>query len=173
LGYRYLQAEADWDAWSPYPTTGGRFDVDEVPTLYLAQSPEGAVAEYLHRHPEFIGMELSLVLRVWELAIDLMDNALDVRDAPAQASVGISLDRLNSQDADSSARYAECRVLAGLAINANLVGIAYPSAAAAWPKAWNLVLFGASDPSRWSAIGVQTVSPPILQNNDVRQLDSV
>lgn len=172
LVYRYLPAEADWDAWSSYPTDGGRFDADQVPTLYVAQSANGAVAEYLHRFPEFIGLSTRLILRLWELEVDLVAEALDVREEAGQAIVGITLDRLTSQEADTLVRYRECRELVRLVVGAGLAGIAYPSAAATWAGAWNLVLIGDSHASSWRGAGVRVVDPPILQQSEVRQLDA-
>ncbi|MGK2855387.1 MAG: RES family NAD+ phosphorylase [Microbacteriaceae bacterium] len=166
--YRYTPRDPTFDPAAPW-LGNGRFDMDAVKTLYVAYSAKGAVAEYFRRHPELLGLASEMIMPLWEIRVESESDALDVRHATGQATVGIPLNRLISSETDEVERYAECRELARLTWHSDLVGIAYPSAAATWTDAWNLVLFGESD-VRWKARTISTVSPPTVDPGDIRTL---
>lgn len=166
--YRWLDVAATYDPDGPWPSAG-RFGDGTVKTLYVAESPDGAIAEYLRRHPEFVELQESLRLRVYEIDLEVVAVCVDVRDAAGQLAAGIAEARLTSSESDESIRYAECRALASDAIASGAVGIAYPSAAAAW-STWNLVLFGDRSTSTWVSHGFRVVARPMVSGSDVRTL---
>jgi RES domain-containing protein len=154
--YRYLPDRVGYDPDSPYATSGGRFDDGRRPTLYLASSPEGAIAEFLRRHPELMEFQDALRIQVFEVRVRVHACCLDVRFPDRAAAAGIDLARLLSNDSDETQRYEYSReVAASPEIDA---GIAYPSAAHAAP-AWCLVLFG-PEGGGWSSEGFESVTRP-------------
>ena len=150
-----------YDPAQAWPGTG-RFDDGIEPTLYLANSPEGAVAEYLRRHPELFG--LALLVELWEIAVDVIKPALDLRGPIAQSTVGVRLDRLTSSDKNELERYRECRALMRDVISASLTGVLYPSAALRTGERWNLVLRGSDG---WTSAATGQISPPSVAEGDV------
>ncbi len=156
--FRYLDEGASYDPDSPYPTSGGRFDDGKRPTLYLASSREGAVAEFLRRHPEFLGMQDFLRIRVFAVRVHVTKRCLDLRWDDLSRRAGIELVRLMSNDRDGAIRYAYSRTVADL-VDAE-AGIAFPSAAYA-PPTWCLVLFG-HEGERWRSEGFSPVTRPAV-----------
>ncbi len=63
-------------------------------------------------------------------------------------------------------RKAECGLLARRAAEWGRVGIAYPSAAAAWDT-WNLVLMGDPAADRWGSRGWERVERPVLDADHI------
>lgn len=166
--YKWIDALATYEVDSPW-FTSGRFGDGAWKTLYVAESGEGAMAEYFRRHPEFLDFQDDLVISLYELELDIPGPCLDVRADAGQQLARIARDRLVSSEKDEGVRYAECRELAGNALAADLVGIAYPSAAAAWTS-WNLVLFGGPSATRWVCLARRVVDRPHLAAADVRIL---
>ncbi len=146
-----------------------RFGAGEHKTLYLAASPEGAMAEFFRRFPEFLNMQGDLSIALFRVDVDVACDCLDVRNPDQADAVGIPFDRLLSSEADETIRYSECRELAKEAIAAGRCGLTYPSAAATWDT-WNLVLFG--DPGPWTASGHMEVARPRMAAADVNPLPS-
>ena len=168
ITFRFLPERADYDPASPW-IGSGRFDDGRRLTLYLADAPEAAVAEFLRRHPELLYLQDALKIRVFEIEVVSDQRLLDVRvDADARA-VGIEPDRLVSSDLDESIRYAECRELAAR-VEAECIGIGYPSAALRSDHHWNMVLFG--PPGDWTAERVREVTPPRVVPGEVRPIGS-
>ncbi len=166
--YRYLEAAATYDPDSPYQTSGGRFDNGRRLTVYLASSPEGAVAEYLRRNPEFLALQDFLRIRVFEVRVHVQGRCLDIRTDSQASLAGVELATLTSDDPDESARYGYWRGVAD-AVNEE-AGIAYPSAAHA-PPAWCLVLFGAEG-DRWVSQGFMEIPRPTVDAKAVNVLSS-
>lgn len=127
------------------------------------------MAEYFRRHPEFLEFQDDLVISLCELQLEVAGECLDVRDDAGQYQAGIAHDRLIASEKDEGVRYAECRELARGALARDLVGIAFPSAAAAWTS-WNLVLFGDPITTRWVCLARTVVDRPHLSATDVRTL---
>jgi hypothetical protein len=138
--------------------------------LYVAETAAGAMAEFFRRRPELLGFQDELRIRLFSIAFDINSECLDVRDDVGQASAGIALERLTSSDEDEGLRYAACRDLAQDAVDASVVGIAYPSAAAAWASAWNLVLFGDPAVATWTVTSFSETVIPRLRPTDVKVL---
>ncbi|MGY1747151.1 RES family NAD+ phosphorylase [Blastococcus sp. SYSU D00695] len=161
--YRYLDSGAGYDPDSPYATSGGRFDDGVRETIYLASTPEGAVAEYLRRHPELFEMQDALRINVHEVRVRIEERCLDVRSEDKAARAGVDLPRLLSNHPHEHERYAYSRdVAASPGIG---IGIAYPSAAHAAP-AWCLVLFGQAG-AGWVSEGFERVPRPWVDPKDV------
>lgn len=167
--YRALDAAASYEPDDPFASSGGRFSDGHRKVLYLAQTPEGAIAEWLRQHPEFLAMQAALRVRVSQVEVDVAAvDALDVR-TPAQASkIPFPYDRLRSSDRDPTLRYVECRELAS-DCDAS-AGIAAPSAAYDAAGAWNVVLFGDRG-NRWASLGHTPVDRPTVDPASVRLLD--
>jgi hypothetical protein len=154
---------------SPWYTMG-RFGDGSHKTLYLAESPRSAVAEFLRRHPEFMDLQEDLDISIYEIQTEVVCDCLDVRTEPAATSVGMPYDRLTSSEADEETRYMECRELGAQALQAAFCGIGYPAAGATWDT-WNLVLLGdANEHGRWRVSGAHVVDRPSLEAADVRVL---
>lgn len=164
--YKWLDNTARYEPSSPWFGIG-RFGAGAHKTLYLAASPEGAMAEFFRRHPEFFDFQDDLDITLYQLAVQVPCECLDVRTPPQAASIGLGFDRLLSSEADESVRYEECRALAKDAMGAGLCGVAYPSAAAIGP-AWNLVLFG--DPGAWAVTSYAPIDRPRLEPAEVQPL---
>ena len=128
------------------------------------------MAEFFRRHPELLDFQGELRIVLFELEVDVRRNGLDVRTVIGQAAVGISLLRLTSSEANEAVRYAECQNLAALVIVHNMSGIGYPSAAAKWSGAWNLVLFGDQIPMNWNSNVHSQVPRPLIAASDVQPI---
>ncbi len=139
-------------------------------TLYVAASGRGAMAEFLRRAPELIDFQDDLNIILYELDLDVRGECLDLRADSSRNNVGISLDRLVSSEGDELTRYSECRALARDAVAHSLTGIFFPSAAATWSGAWNLVVYGGKASAGWDCLGHREVSRPRLTVADVRPL---
>jgi len=167
--FKWVDAAAAYDPASSYPSEG-RFGDGSFPTLYLAESAEGAMAEFFRRHVELLALQDDLRIRLFEIEVNVTGDCLDVRSTTGQWAVGISRERLTSSDADEGVRYAECRQLAHDTLGAGGRGIGYPSAGASW-ETWNLVVFG-DDGDGWTAISRAEVACPRLAASDVRALSA-
>lgn len=166
LAYRWQQNESPYAPCNLYPGLG-RFGDGTVRTVYVAETARGAMAEFFRRSPELIDFQDDLTVVLFELDLSISGDCLDVRDAPEQLAVGITVERLTSSEVDEGSRYGECRALARQVVNARLTGIFYPSAAATWSPAWNLVLFAASDPVEWECLEHRPVDRPRLDAAEV------
>ncbi len=170
LFYKWMPANSNYPPASPW-NSPGRFGDTTHKTLYLAESSEGAIAEYLRRHPEFLDLQDFLVIQIFEIEISVNQICLDVRTESDAISCGISMARLTSSEANEVVRYAECRILAKTVINDGGVGIYYPSAAAMW-RPWNLVLFGDPDVRQWIPLSESVVPTPVLLSTQIRALEA-
>ena len=166
--YRWLDAGATYDPASSYASVA-RFGDGTIKTLYLAATPEGAMAEYFRRHPEFLALQDKLAIRLFEVDLRVEGTCVDVRTDAGQRAADITRDRLVSSEHDENLRYAECRELATWAVAESFDGISYPSAAAMWDT-WNLVLFGDPTSGRWIATGTRVIARPIIEETAVRCL---
>lgn len=159
--YKWLDNAATHDADSPW-FTYGRFGAGGYKTLYLAESPTGALAEFLRRHPELFDFQSDLDITIYGIDVVTDCDLLDVRERALSDAIGFNYERLLSSDPDESIRYVECRELGAQAMAADLCGLAYPSAAATWAT-WNVVLFGDSNqPGRWQVLACAPVGTPAL-----------
>lgn len=165
--FKWLYDDAPYPPDSPW-TTNGRFGDGSGKMIYFAESALGAMAEFFRRHPEFLGFQRELKVVVFELEIDIRLQSLDVRTDLGQITVGISLERLTSSDADEAVRYLECQTLATLVALEQMSGIAYPSAALKRANAWNLVLFGDPNPMTWKSNSHTKIKRPSIISADVR-----
>lgn len=163
--YRWLDAGKTYDPASPWSTLA-RFGDGSYLTIYLAESADGAMAEFFRRRPTWLELQDNLAISLFQIEIDVLVPCLDVRDAAGQAAAGITRERLTSSEAEESVRYLECRALAHDARAASLQGIGYPSAAAAWDT-WNLVLFDEPSVTGWQPIETVRVPIPRLLASDV------
>jgi RES domain-containing protein len=168
--YRILDAAAPYEPDDPFASSGGRFSNGHRKVLYLAQSPEGAVAEWLRQHPEFLQLQAALRVRVSQVEVDVpLVVTLDVRTPSQTAKIPFPFDRLRSSEADPAVRYNECRDLADECDGS--AGIASPSAAYEAPGAWNVVLFGERG-DRWSSLGHAPVDRPDVEPALIRLIET-
>ena len=164
--YRWIPPNVPYSANETWPGSG-RFDIDNIPTLYLSLTPEGAVAEYLRRHPKLIAIQSYLKINLFEVHITSESDGLKVSDESLAKMVGIGWDRLRSSDNDKRKRYYECRQLAREVISATGVSIEYPSAAL--EEGINVVLFEV-DRDDWIAIQGTHVPVPWVEPERVTPL---
>jgi RES domain-containing protein len=164
--YRLLPNDAPYNADGAWPGDG-RFDVNGIPTLYLSRSPEGAVAEYLRRHPEFLAFQGRLKHRLFEVQFLGADHGADVRTEGQADKVGFPFDRLRSSDLLRADRFGECRVLATAVIDKPGHSIEYPSAA--YEGVENVV---ALTNAGWTSSVEDELDLPIVQALLVRVLPS-
>jgi RES domain len=158
--YRFLKDTAWWSPTSTKPGTG-RFDDGVRFTLYIAESPDGAVAEFYRQSPTLLSLQNFASFRVYEIALRVDARCADVRTAPLAAGAKIAFGRLKSNDPDADVRYFECRELASEVENDGGAGIASPSAALVGPGCWNLALFGEAGPD-WNVVSTREVPRPII-----------
>ena len=76
--YRWLPADASYAPVDPWPSLG-RFGDGTRNTLYVAETAQGAMAEFFRRHPELLQLQASEELRlaVFELGLDVLGRCLD------------------------------------------------------------------------------------------------
>lgn len=161
--FRFLPADAAYEAWEPWPTSEGRFDDGNRATLYLSRSREGAVAEFYRKHPELLHLQHKVKHRLFRMDLEAHSQGLAVETAGKADVVGIPYERLTSSDSDPGTRYRECRRLAADVDNEGGIGISYP--AAAYPGVTHVVAFHSPGPERWEVtqpapVEVPTVDPP-------------
>lgn len=166
ITYRWIPLNANYSASDAWPGSG-RFDIDNIPTLYLSFTPEGAVAEYLRRHPKLMAIQSYLKINLFEVHITSESDGLKVSDESLAEMVGIGWDRLRSSDNDERKRYHECRQLAREIISATGVSIEYPSAAL--EEGINVVLFEV-DRGGWIAIQGTRIPVPWVEPERVTPL---
>ena len=155
--YRWVPRGGSYRADAPWPSSSGRFDDAQTPSLYLSCTPEGAVAEYLRWNYKLIPNQHNLLLELYEVSVTSEQNGLDVSTRGLADAVNISWERLRSSDPDKQVRYRECRQLSEEVIKASGVSIKYPSAAL--EETHNVVLFQTKT-SRWTAeLGDQVQVP--------------
>ena len=158
--FRYLPLHAPYPADAPFAGGHGRFDAGQA-TLYLADTAEGAVAEFYRQHPEFLASQGTVErFDLFEVELIVSGPVLDVRTPSQARAAGIAFDRLTSSDAEPVARYRECRDLAQRC-GQSTTGIVYPSAALQ-SGSWNLVVFDEPIPQRWSACTTLPVPTPFV-----------
>ena len=166
IAYRWLPPEAGYSASEAWPSSG-RFDTGTIPTLYVSFTPEGAIAEYLRRHPKLMVIQSDLKINLFEVQIFSEYDGLNVSDEFLAETVGIGWDRLRSSDRYELERYQECRQLAREVIAATGVSIEYPSAAL--EDAINVVLFRV-DGSAWTAVEGIRIPVPWVEPERVTPL---
>jgi hypothetical protein len=158
VGYRWIPRSAVYGPHTEHVGVSGRFDNGLRLTFYVASTPEGALAEYLRRNPEYLNDQDILDIRVFELKFDVVVSALDLSTHEKSSRVGIQFERLRSSDLDEHARYAECRLLAD-EVEARGVGILYPSAALR-DRATNLACLGPQSSVAWRISTYEEVALP-------------
>ncbi len=159
--FRYLNHSAWWSPTDPYQAEGGRFDDSHRFTLYLAETAEGATAEFFRRSPTLLGLQDRSRIRVFEIRLSVSGKCADVRTGPLASNANIAFDRLTSNERDVDTRYFECRTLAAEVERDGGCGIAYPSAALIKPGSWNLVIFGQAGPE-WQVSGTRQIPRPYV-----------
>ena len=169
--YRTISSDASYNPDEPFESTEGRFSNGIRATLYLSETPEGAIAEWLRRHPEFISMQHSLRVSLNMVEIVFSSTALDIRTSEQAKMAAFPFDRLRSSESDPKIRYKECRVLATDVENVNgSIGILYPSAALKNSNTWNIVLFGkVSD--NWHPKGFLKIDRPVVDEEKIQLID--
>lgn len=166
--YKWMR-EVDAEVYSPnapHPSSVSRFCDGTYPSLYLAETAEGAMAEFFRNNASFLAQQAGLKIRLFSISVELVGPAPDLRSAATCASLGIDPGRLISNDADAGARWAECQAVARLVRVADGVGLLYPSAA--YEGGWNLVLFDWPSPTTWSTSGYADHPAPYVDPNRVR-----
>lgn len=168
--YRVLDAEATYAPDAPFPSSEGRYSNGIRKVLYVAQTPEVAVSEYLRHHPEFLGLQPYLRLRISEITLDVPAvEALDVRTEEQAAKIPFPYHRLVSSERDAVTRNSDCQELADSCDGSS--GITGPSAALAVLGPWTFALFGERG-DRWISNGCADVPRPTIDPASVRLLDS-
>ena len=167
--YRFLKHSAYWSPTDPYKDAGGRFDDASRFTLYLAESAEGATAEFFRRNPTLLELQDESRIRVFEIALSIVGPCADVRTEPLAVGASIAFDRLVSNEPNPDIRYLECRNLATAVERDRGCGIAYPSAALVNLNGWNLVVFGQAGPD-WRVLSATEIPRPSVDPACVRQL---
>lgn len=167
--YRVLDAEAPYEPDDPFPSSEGRYSNGIRKVLYVAQTPEVAVSEYLRHHPEFLDLQPYLRLRVSEITIDIPAvAALDIRAEEQADKIPFPYHRLISSERDPVIRNAECRELADSCDSSS--GITGPSAALDVLGAWTFALFG-DKTDRWTSNGCTDIPRPTVDPALVRPLE--
>jgi hypothetical protein len=167
VAYRTLPGESSFGPVDSFKSINGRYSNGQRFVLYLAASPEVAVAEFLRWHPEFIDLQSDLRISVFEIQFDCSGQALDVSDELQTQKIPFPFERLISSEPDAVTRYAECRSLAADCELASGEAIRAPSAA--WPTSAdpNTTLFG-EDCAKWLVsspidVGLPTVDPALVR----------
>lgn len=165
-----LDAEAAYAPDDPFQSSEGRYSNGIRKVLYVAQTPEVAISEYLRHHPEFLDLQPYLRLRISEITIEVPVVAtLDVRTEEQAAKIPFPYHRLLSSERDACTRYADCRELADSCDSSS--GVTGPSAALAVPGPWTYALFGERG-DRWVSNGCTDVPRPTIDPASVRLLDT-
>lgn len=167
--FKWQPNDATYEPCSPYPSVS-RFGDGTHKTVYFAESMKGAMAEFFRRSPELLDFQDDLAIVLYQLEVEIVGDCLDLRGKPSRSAVGITLERLTSSETDETVRYQECRELAADVVREALVGVVYPSAAATWNDAWNLVLLGDQSSRTWECKGHSQVPPPHLAAGEVSSL---
>lgn len=160
---------------SPINSSTGfsRFNNGTQQTVYLADSAQGAIAEYYRAHPEFLEKQDKVQFALFELEFSVDHHSVDIRQRFAQDLVKLTFADLFSSDFDKSVRYLKCQDFS-LEVSANgFSGILYPSASANWGGAWNLVLYGESPSPNWRCINFSEVAKPHITSSDIRFISPV
>ncbi len=165
--YKWMRP-ADADVYapdSPHPSSRSRFCDASYPTLYLAETAEGAMAEFFRSNSSFLAQQAGLKIRLFSIAVEVLGLISDLRDSMTCSAVGIQPDRLISNDSDPNVRWAECQAVARLVRASGAIGILYPSAA--YADGWNLVLFDWPGPMTWLSHGYSDEAPPYVDPSRV------
>jgi RES domain-containing protein len=166
--YKWMR-EVDAEVYtpdSPHPSSISRFCDGTYPSLYLAETAEGAMAEFFRNNPSFLAQQAGLRIRLFSILVDIFGQMPDLRLSATCAYLGIDPLRLVSNDADTSARWAECQAVARLVRAGEGVGLLYPSAA--YPGGWNLVLFDWPSATTWSTSGYADEPAPYVDPTSVK-----
>ncbi len=169
MAFRYVPFRASYPPDAPYNSPRGRFNDGVRFTLYVSNSLRGATVEFYRRHSEFLSDQGIARIRVYTLTLDITGPCLDVRTPADAAAAGVVFDRLRSNEADESLRYADCHALAD-GVGTLACGIAYPSAAHADQMTWCLVLFGRPASATWWCSGYSELVVPTINPAEVRRL---
>lgn len=167
--YRYVRFRSPWPPDAEYNDSSGRFNNGIRFTLYVADDVMGATAEFYRRNPEFLDDQSIADIRVFALDLVIPGRCLDVRTQAYAHAVGVTFDRLRSNDSNEAVRYAECRALAEV-VEPLGCGIAFPSAAYVTPSPWCLVLFGRPSNATWRCASYTEIATPIISPSEVRQV---
>jgi RES domain-containing protein len=150
---------------SPHPSSVSRFCDGTFPSLYLAETAEGAMAEFFRNSPSFLAQQAGLKIRLFSINVEVLGPAPDLRSHATCAALEIDPARVVSNDANSTVRWAECQAVARLVRAGDGVGLLYPSAA--YLGTWNLVLFDWPSPTTWSTGGYADEPAPYVDPNRV------
>jgi RES domain-containing protein len=145
---------------TPHPTSIGRFSDGTFPTLYLAETAEGAMAEFFRNNPSLLAQQAGLKIRLFAITVEVIGATRDLCDAATCSDLGIPPDRVTANEADRVARWADCQAVARRVRAGGAVGIIYPSTAL--PGGWNLVLFDHPSPTTWLATDHADPDPPTI-----------
>ncbi len=171
LLHRVVQDDADYDPDDPFQSVSGRFSNGTRWVIYLAEEAEGALAEWLRWHPEFLDLQDELRVHIFQVRVDVKARSLDVRTGEQAALSSFPFHRLVSNDEDESIRYQECRALADDCDANGGGGIRSPSAADPWFLHCNFTLFGEKGGS-WISRGFIEVPRPTISRDSVRHFSS-
>lgn len=164
--YRTLEQDGTYEPDEPFPSFTGRYSNGARLVLYLARTPEGAVAEYLRWHPELVDFQDDLVIELYALQFNCRSRMLNVQTHEQCGLIPFPYDRLTSSEEDVVVRYAECVQLANECEAAPGWGIVAPSAACSMAGAGNISLFGANGDS-WDCNGVALSVLPHVDLTDI------
>jgi hypothetical protein len=167
--FRALVTDAPYPADEPYHLGGGRFCNDMRLTLYVADSAETAMSEWLRHNPEMIDLQQDLLVSVFAIDISWNRNELDVRTADLAALIPFPFDRLISNEADCDARYRECRDLADSCEAIGGGGITWDSPSTPGIGRWNSVFFGNMGDG-WVSVIVSSVDRPQIPSHSFRPI---
>lgn len=145
---------------APHPSSIGRFGDGSFSTLYLAETAEGAMAEFFRSNPSFLAQQAGLKVRLFGITVEVIGATHDLCDVDTCSALGIPPERLTSNDRDPAVRWAECQAVARQVRAGGAIGLIYPSAAL--PGGWNLVLFDEPAPTAWRAIDHEDEEAPYV-----------
>lgn len=104
---RDVDAEV-YDPNAPHPSSVSRFCDGTFPSLYLAGTPEGAMAEFFRNSPSLLAQQGGLKIRPFAVEVEVIGPAADLRIPTVCDSLGIERERVVSNDADKEVRWFEC-----------------------------------------------------------------
>jgi len=167
--FRALVTDAPYPADEPYHLGGGRFCNGMRLTLYVADSAETAMSEWLRHNPEMIDLQDDLLVSVFAIDISWSRNVLDVRTPDLAALIPFPFDRLISNDANGDTRYRECRELADSCDAVGGGGITWDSPSAPGLGRWNRVFFG-NRGEGWVSVVTSSVDRPRIPSHSIRSV---
>jgi len=168
--FRLLSADAPYPPDDPFASDGGRFCDASIPTLYVAEQPETAVAEYLRWNPELIGLQDVLSLRLFRFTAKINAEEYDLMTAGCGDPFDVPVSWPNPEHADPSVRYRDTRTLARWVFgDQNGAAIRFRSAARPAADSPNHVLFA----DRWERTSdIEEVERPFVDGSDIVPLQA-